>query len=184
MKKISFFIAAVLLLLGSANAQTEMFEKGTQLFKVGIGYTAVGFPIELSYEKGIKDDLFGVEGFDLGVGGYFGYFGYEEEFTFDFDGSRYSWKYTNIIVGARAIGHYQIFDKLDTYSGVMLGYNVAKATFEGDPDLEDLIDDVEVGGFTYSGVVGIRYEFNPKMGAYLEAGFGVANVTGGIAFKF
>lgn len=188
MKKITLFIAALLLLVGSSIAQTGMFDKGTQLFKVGVGYTALGYPIELSYEKGVKTDFAGVKGLNVGLGGYFAYFGYSEDYSFysyvDERMVDYSWGYTNIIVGARAIGHYKFIDNFDTYFGVMLGYNVAKATFDGASYLEDLYESEAVGGFTYSGVVGVRYEFNPKVGAYVEAGYGVANITGGLAIKF
>ncbi|MBI9069557.1 MAG: hypothetical protein JEZ09_19835 [Salinivirgaceae bacterium] len=188
MKKITLFIAALFLLIGSSNAQTGMYDKGTQLFKVGLGYTSLGYPVEVSYEKCIRTDFRGIKGLNVGIGGYFAYFGYSEDFSIaDGTGGSYdfTWGYTNIIVGARAIGHYKFIDNFDTYFGVMLGYNRGKATFDGDKEIEHLIGDPEaVGGFTYSGVVGARYEFNPKLGVYVEAGYGVANITAGLAKKF
>ena len=178
MKKISLLIVAAFLLLGSANAQKSMFQKGTQLFKVGVGYVAEGFPLEVSYEKGFKTDLAGVKGLNLGLGGYLGYYGFTEDFS-NLAGD-YSFKYTYIIVGGRAIAHYQFIENFDTYFGVMLGYNIASVSYDGPGSL----DVPSAGGFTYSGVVGVRYEFNPKMGVYVEAGYGVANVTAGLAVKF
>ena len=187
MKKISLLIVAAFLLLGSANAQKSMFQKGTQLFKVGVGYVEVGFPLEVSYEKGFKDDFAGIKGLNIGLGGYLAYFGYSEDLSFTSGTSNvnYSWKYTNIVIGGRAIGHYSFIDNFDTYFGVMLGYTVGKSTFDGPSEIEDYIgESPAVGAFTYSGVVGVRYEFNPKMGVYVEAGYGVANITAGLAVKF
>ena len=66
----------------------------------------------------------------------------------------------------------------------MLGYNKASAKFEGDEAIKQYIGEVTVGGFIWSGVVGARYEFNKKMGMYVEAGYGIANITAGLAFKF
>jgi hypothetical protein len=190
MKKIAFFMAAATLLVGSVSAQKSMFEKGDQLFKVGIGYAALGFPIEVSYEKGFKEDFAGVKGLDLGLGGYFGYYGWTEDFSvpggYGYSGYSYSWNYRYMIVGGRALAHYKFIDNFDTYFGVMLGYNIAKVTFKGPKEWEEYWDDLTpaAGGFAYSGVVGVRYEFNPKVGAYVEAGYGVANLTAGLAIKF
>lgn len=191
MKKVTLFMAAATLLMGSVSAQKSMFDKGDQLFKVGLGYTSIGFPLEVAYEKGFKEDLGGIKGLNLGLGGYFAYFSYAEDFTIPSysNGSvrnvDYSWKYTNIIIGGRAIGHYQFIDNFDTYFGVMLGYTLGKSSFDGPAEIEDLVgESPAVGAFTYSGVVGVRYEFNPKMGVYVEAGYGVANVTAGLAIKF
>ena len=41
------------------------------------------------------------------------------------DYAGWGWKYSNIIIGARGIFHYPLVDKLDTYTGLLLGYNIA-----------------------------------------------------------
>ncbi len=179
MRKLALIIAAVACFSVSSNAQ-DMFVKGTQLFKLGVGVNSNGTPLDISYEKGIQDDFLGVDGLVLGLGGNLGYYGYKEDFT-NLAGS-FSWKYTNIIVGARALVHYPLIDKLDTYTGVMLGYNVASAKYEG-PNAGSIASP-SVGGIVFGGLVGARYEFSQSLGAYIEAGFGISNVSLGIAYKF
>lgn len=179
MRKFALIMAAVACLCMGAQAQ-GMFEKGTQLFKFGVGVNSFGLPLEASYEKGVKENFLGVDKLVLGLGGHLGYYGYKEEFSM-FSGA-YSWKYTNIILGGRALAHYPFFDKLDTYAGLMLAYNVASVNYTG-PDSGN-IDSPSVGGLVFGGVAGARYEFNPTWGAYVEAGFGVSNFTIGAAYKF
>ena len=175
MKKLALIIAAVAIFSMSSNAQ-DLFKKGTQLFKLGIGVNGDGTPIDVSYEKGVKEDFLGVDGLVLGLGGNFGYYDFS-----NLAGS-YSWKYTNIIVGARALAHYPIIDKLDTYGGVILAYNVASAKYDG-PNAGS-IPTPSVGGFVFGGIAGARYEFSESLGAYIEAGFGISNVSLGLAYKF
>ena len=179
MKKLVLIIAAVACFSVGSNAQ-GMFEKGTQLFKLGIGVNGDGTPIDVSYEKGVKENFLGVDGLVLGLGGNFGYYGNKEDFS-SLAGS-YSWKYTNIIVGARALGHYPLISSLDTYAGVMLGYNIASVKYDG-PNAGS-IPSPSVGGVVFGGVVGARYEFSETLGAYVEAGFGISNVSLGLAYKF
>lgn len=186
MKKLALIIAAVACFSVGSNAQ-GMFEKGTQLFKLGIGVNGDGTPVEVSYEKGFVENFLGVDGMVLGIGGNFGYYGNKEDFsipTYSSNGTvsldNYSWKYTNIIVGARALAHYPIIDKLDTYAGVMLAYNVASVKYVG----AGTMPSPSVGGIVFGGVAGARYEFNETFGAYIEAGFGISNVCLGIAYKF
>jgi len=162
----------------------EMFAKNTQLFHVGIGINSDATPIELSYEKGIKDDLFGVKGLNLGVGGYFNYFGYSSDFAgFSEAGpTTYTWKYSNIVLGGRALAHYKLIDKFDTYAGVMVGYDIFGAKLS--PANSNI--PVTAASFVfYGGVAGVRYEFSPKLGVYLEGGSAsVSNASIGIAYKF
>ena len=179
MRKIALIIAAVACFSMGSYAQ-GMFEKGTQLFKLGVGVNSDGTPLEVSYEKGVKEDFLGVEGLVLGLGGNLGYYGYKEDFS-NLAGS-YSWKYTNIIVGARGLAHYPLIDKLDTYAGLMLAYNVASTKYSG-PNAGSIASP-SVGGFVFGGVAGARYEFSESLGAYIEAGFGISNFTVGLAYKF
>ncbi len=186
MKKIILVCTVLIALVGNSIAgNNKILSKGDKMIKAGIGFTSIGFPIEVAYEQGYLNDLGGVQGLNLGLGGYFAYFGYKENFSYpDSQTGRdipYSWKYTNIIIGGRAIAHYKLIENFDTYFGVMLGYMFQKLTFDGPSDLN--INNPGGGHFSYSGVVGIKYDFNPKFGAYLEAGYGVANVTLGVAMK-
>ena len=161
-----------------------MFAKNTQLIHVGLGINGTAMPIELAYEKGIKDDLFGVKGLNLGVGGYFNYFGSSSDFAgFSATGpTTYTWKYTNIVLGGRALAHYKLIDKLDTYAGVMVGYDIFGAKLSPE---NSAIPATAASFVFYGGVAGIRYEFNPKLGIYLEGGSAsVSNASIGIAYKF
>ena len=201
MRKLVFIIAAFAFISMSSNAQVkktkkavkavkveEMFDKNTQLIHVGVGINGTAMPIELSYEKGIKDDLFGVKGLNLGVGGYFNYFGssitnsYPSYVNGSVVNTSYTWSYTNIVLGGRALAHYKFIDKLDTYAGVMIGYDIFGAKLSPE---NSLIPATGASFIFYGGVVGIRYEFSPKFGVYLEGGSAsVSNASIGIAYKF
>ncbi len=179
MKKLALIVATVACFALSSNAQ-KMFVNGTQLFKVGIGINGHGMPVDVAYERGVMSDFLGVEKLVLGLGAKVGYYGYKEDFA-TMLGS-YSYKYSNIIIGANALAHYPLVEKLDTYAGFLLGYNVAKSTYSG-PGAGSA-NSPSVGGFVFGGVVGARYEFSDSVGAYAEGGFGISNLTLGLAFKF
>ncbi|HAH25425.1 MAG TPA: hypothetical protein DCL77_16985 [Prolixibacteraceae bacterium] len=179
MRKLALIVAAVACFSLGSSAQ-GMFEKGTQLFKLGVGVNGNGTPLDVSYEKGVKEGLFGVDGLVLGLGGNVGYYGYKENFS-NLAGS-YSWKYTDLIIAVKGLAHYKLVEKLDTYGGVMLGYNVASVKYDG-PNAGSM-PSPSVGGVVFGGIVGARYEFNQSFGAYAEAGFGISNLSIGIAYKF
>ena len=178
MKRFILVLAVFAVAVLNTQAQ-DMFEKGTQLFKFGFGVNGVGVPVEVSYEKGIIEDFL-TEGLVLGIGANVGYYGYKEEFP-SIAGS-YSYKYTNMVIAARALGHYSLIDNLDTYAGLVLGYNVASAKYDG-PNA-GLISSPSVGGLVFGGLVGARYEFNPKLGIYAEAGYSISYLNVGLAYKF
>jgi hypothetical protein len=64
----------------------------------------------------------------------------------------------------------------------MLGYNVAKAKYDGVNSA--LVQSPAVGGVVYGGLLGARYEFNQNWGAYLELGYSTSFGNLGIAYKF
>ncbi len=160
-------------------AQANMFSKGDKVANVSIGLGSsiygsgykIGIPpIGASFEYGIKDELFN-EKSSLGVGGYLG-------FTTATWGSYYS--YTNIIVGARGIVHYQLIDNIDTYAGILLGYNIASSKYSG---IGASLGGTSAGGLIYAGFVGARYYFTPKLAAMAELGYGIAILNLGVSFK-
>ena len=177
MRKLALIIAAIAFFSMGSSAQ-GMFEEGTQLFKLGIGLNGNGTPLDVSYEKGVKENFLGVDGLVLGLGGNLSYYGYKEDFSVP--GLNYSWKYTNIVVAARALAHYPLIDKLDTYAGVALGYNVASVKYSG----AGTMPSPSVGGIVFGGLVGARYEFSQSLGAYIEAGSSISNLSLGLAYKF
>lgn len=182
------FLSAVLLvsLFTLPAAAQNSYSKGQQDLHLGIGigstlygsgYHGVIPPISVSYEKGIKDKI--------GVGGYLAY----ASSRYDYAGYDYSWRYSYTILGARAAYHFadHFFKnpKLDTYGGIMLGFNIARAKFHSDDPLinEDLYDAPAAGGFTWSFYAGGRYQFSEKFGAFAELGYGIAYLQAGVRMK-
>lgn len=167
----------------AASGGANTFSKDDKVVNVGIGfgstlysgsrYTNKTPPISGSFELGIKDNLFD-EKSSLGVGGYLGYRGAKME--------EYStgWKYSSIILGVRGAVHYQLVEKLDTYAGIMLGYNIASSSAIG-PSMSG--SSGSAGGVTASLYVGGRYYFADKIAAMVELGYGVAFLNLGVSFK-
>lgn len=161
------------------------FQKGDKIVNAGIGfgnilysgsgYTSKTPPISLSFEMGIKDHLFD-EKSSLGVGGYIGYASAKWEYA------GWGWKYTNFILGVRGVGHYQLINKLDTYTGLMLGYDIIKAKEFGTTFGYNY--SASSSGFIWAWFAGGRYYFTDKFAAMAEIGYGVAYLNLGISYKF
>ncbi len=143
MKKF-FYALAIVAIAGSAQAQdvTPTFSEGDLVFNAGIGigtslysgsyYKSTMPPISISGEYGVADDFL-TEGLTLGVGGYFGIAGskYENFYGYPYR-EKYGWKYTYTVIGVRGSLHYPLVEKLDTYAGLMLGYNIVSMKEFGD----------------------------------------------------
>ncbi len=84
----------------------------------------------------------------------------------------YGWNYSSIIVGARAALHYQFIDMLDTYTGLMLGYNVVSSKSFG--DFGGVTTSAAGSGIAYSWFLGGRYYFSDNFAGMLELGYGIA----------
>lgn len=182
MKKI---IVVLLLALGATAtfAQTNTFSKNDQIVNVGIGLgNAIygsGFtnkipPISASYEIGIIDNLFDAKS-SIGVGGYFG-----------FTGAKYEWnnggivggyKYKSFVLGPRGYFHYQLIENLDTYAGLMLGYNIVHSTEYG----SQTNSAAEASSFNWSCFIGARYYLSRNFAAMIEFGHGVSYINLGVA---
>jgi len=153
------------------------FAKGDKVVNLGIGvgrsysagYKSSILPISGSFEYGVKDHLFDDKS-SLGVGAYLGY---AQDKLSLIDNS---WKVSHTIVGVRGGLHYQLVDKLDTYAGLMLGYNVVSVSSSG--------SGISGSGFDWSIYVGGRYYFTESIGAFAEIGYGIAAVQLGVALKF
>lgn len=96
----------------------------------------------------------------------------------------YGWKDSYFILGARTTYAYNLFSSKKTvpYVSAMLGYNLAKSSFFGDDIFNDGYASA-VGGFTYSGSIGLRHMFNNKTGAFAELGYGIAYLSLGASLK-
>jgi hypothetical protein len=184
MKRVLIPAIAMLIAVVSAHAQ-EVFKKGDLVFNAGVGinnsiYSGTGYsntipPISISGEYGIKDNLIMGKNGSIGVGGYLGYTSAKHTVI-----NNYGFDYSSFIIGARGAFHYEFVKKLDTYAGVMLGYNIVSSDVFG----------TETGGasasasaFEYSLFLGGRYWFSSNFGAFAEVGYGITNFSVGLSLK-
>jgi len=184
MKRILMIVTALILAVPLIQAQESMFNKGDKVVNLGIGigntlyrgtyYTSGVPPISFSYEQGVADEIL-----EKGVIGVLGYVGYT---SYKYDYLGWGYKYSNILVGAGGMFHYPLIDKLDTYAGVLLGYNISSATEFGTSIGWDY--SATSGGFVFSGFVGARYYFTEQFAAFAQVGYGVAYLTLGVSIKF
>ncbi|MDR0371057.1 MAG: hypothetical protein LBH80_04300 [Prevotellaceae bacterium] len=174
MKKIIFGL--FLLFSFSAASQAQVFSQGDKVVNVGIGfgsylggsgYSIIIPPLAGSFEYGIVDGLINGNA-SIGVGGYLGF---ASEKTFD-------WHYNYFILGARGAFHYQFVDKLDTYAGLILGYNITSSSGSGIG-----VNNNSLSGFAYSTFVGARYYFTESIAAFAEIGYGISILQLGVAIK-
>ena len=190
-KKIKIVLAAILLAsvtMFSNQAKAEVFGEGTNILHLGVGFGSPYYysgstssipPVHASFEHGITENI--------GIGGLVGY----TSATWDagslgsLSNYSYKWKFTYVIVGLRGIYHFINTDKGDLYGGVMLGYNVASASFSStDPNVNNsLYVAPSVGGLAFSGFVGGRYMFSEKIGGFAELGYNIAWISVGLTIK-
>ncbi|MDX1364542.1 hypothetical protein [Arenibacter latericius] len=174
MKKSFVYVVIALFITSFANGQE--FKQGTSVINVGFGlggsYNTVESlsqrpSISASYEYGMWD----VPGPGVvSLGGYLGHKSYK------FDNND-KWNYT--ILGVRGAYHYNglEIDDLDVYGGAMLSYNMLS------------YDNTYYAAGTYGNELGIsafiggRWYFTDNFGAYAELGFGVANLSIGVALR-
>jgi hypothetical protein len=187
MKKVLAFSVVLLFSLPAIKGQENMFDLGDKVISVGLGigntlyiggagYSTMVPPLSLTFEQAVVDDIF--EKGVLGVVGSFGYTAYK--YRYNMDNQDWGWDYHNIILGAGAILHYPLIDRLDTYLGAMLGYNLTTIAEYGDTG--DNIAD-SAGGFVFAGFVGARYYFTEQFAAFAQLGYGVAYLTLGVSIR-
>ena len=177
MKKILLSMSLLLIAMTSLNAQA--IYKGDKVVTLGIGlssyYTGDGYnssfiPLNASFEYCVVDNL--IDGnAAIGVGGYLGYAADQWK--------AYDIKRSHTIFGAKGYFHYNFARDLDTYGGLMLGYNVINTTTSSTHPYTG-----KSSGVTYSLFLGARYYFADNIGAFLELGYGVAALELGVAFRF
>lgn len=185
MKKLLLMFVVACFALTQLIAQEPTFVKGDKALNIGIGlgstlYSGTYYksqipPISASLEFGVVDNI--IEKGVIGVGPYIGYSSYKYEY------SGWGWKYTNIIIGARGNFHYPLVNKLDTYTGLLLGYNVASSKEFGDA-VPGWDYSYSAGGIAWSWFIGGRYYFKETFAVMAELGYGIAYLNLGIALKF
>lgn len=186
MKKvlITLFVALMALHL---SAQDNLLTKGEKVLNLSIGLgtgalysagTSSLPPVSASFEVGVKDDVLDVG--SIGIGGYLGYTAYKVDYSWF--GGNYGWKYSNLIIGARGLLHYPLVEKLDTYGGLMLGYNIVSAKEYG--DFTNTWPNATSSYVIFSPFIGGRYYFSENFAALAELGYGIAYLNLGVALKF
>jgi len=187
MKKNLFLTLAICAIVGvTASAQQPTFWNKDNVVNIGVGlggnlYSGSYYSgasrlpfISASFEHCLLDNLFDSKS-SLGIGGILGYT------QAKWDGDYWGYKSSNIIIGARGALHYALVDKLDTYAGFTLGYNIVswKWTGTGHGDSGSAKSNV-----TYGFYAGARYYFTDAIGAFAEVGYGYTILTLGLSFKF
>jgi len=187
MKKVVITLFAAFLAF-NLSAQDNMFTKGEKVLNLGIGfgggyyssyssgYSKIPF-LSAAVDVGIIDGVLDVG--SVGVGGYIGYSSAKWE-----SGYNYGWKESNFIIGPRGTFHYPLVDKLDTYAGILLGYQSVSWKETGDWGIYTGYAGGS-SGIYFSGFVRARYYFTESLAVMLELGSGglaLANV--GVSFKF
>ncbi|MCB2376335.1 hypothetical protein LGH70_01990 [Hymenobacter sp. BT635] len=173
----------------STNAAGELFQKGSTVANLGIG-VGLGYgyygtikstpAMSLSVERGIVE---GVGPGTIGIGGLVGYKAYH----YDYPGSSYKSKWTNIIVSARGTYHYNVLQnaKLDTYGGISLGVRIQKWSDSYYDDVPELKGYNASSAYLTTGVfVGARYFFTNNIGAFTELGYDMNYLKLGVSAKF
>ncbi len=186
MKKILLLLACGIFGFTQLSAQESTFNKGDKVLNLGFGlgstlYSGSYFksqipPISASLDIGIVDGI--AEKGVIGIGPYLGYSSYKYDYL------QSGWKTSNIIIGARGNFHYPLVDKLDTYVGLLLGYNISSSKAFGIPGLGYENFHANSSGLVYSGFIGGRYYFSDSFAAMLELGYGITYLNIGVALKF
>ncbi|MCB0795331.1 MAG: hypothetical protein KDB88_11395 [Flavobacteriales bacterium] len=192
-----FILVPALCALFTLNSAGQSFQGGDNNVGLGLGiggfyavassYTAVSPVLSLQYDRGTDIPVGpGV----LGIGGYFAfkqlrYFSENPTFTYD-------QRWTYIMFGVRGTYHWNSWhgnDRLDTYAGVGLGYNVV--SYKDRSVYDDNVSRSVYGLSSAAGssprgslFAGVRYYFTESIGVYAEAGMDVAFLTGGVTFQF
>jgi hypothetical protein len=166
-------------------AQESQFNEGDKVLNLGIGlgstfaigryYTTQVPPVSASLEFGFMDNLLDVEGLNLGLGGYVGYTSYKYEVPV----WNWGWQYTSLIIGARGVLHYPLVEKLDTYSGLMLGFNLRTSKDFGTGSTGSAAG----SGIASAWFAGGRYYFTDNLAGMVEIGYGIAYLNLGVALK-
>jgi hypothetical protein len=179
----------LILLIGCSSltqifSQELTFKKGDKVLDFGPGIGSdlysryryeVGLPLlSSSFEVGVKDGI--IEKGTIGVGGYIGYTTYKEVIN------NWGYNYKNILIGTRGTFHYPIVNKLDTYTGIVLGFNISSSKEFG-VSSEDYFRATS-GGLVYSWFVGGRYYFSNYFGVMAELGIGITYFKTGVALRF
>lgn len=189
--KVKNLLLTTVFVFGFLFAKSQIVSEGDKILNLGLGlgtnlysgsyYSGTFPPLSASLEVVVNDDLFSDGKGALGVGGYLGYSGFKSEYHYTSD--YYGWKYSNIIVGPRGYVHYNFLDKLDTYTGILIGYWISSSKSYGTDAFINDIDNGNYGGLAWSWFIGGRYYFNDNLAIMMELGYGISYLNVGVAFS-
>ncbi|MDA3879493.1 MAG: hypothetical protein PF436_03820 [Prolixibacteraceae bacterium] len=149
MKKFIIIIVAVFLMFNVAMAQEQLFLKHDKNLNIGMGF--LNHPvISATLDYGIIDDVFDYG--TIGAGPYAG-FGFSATHTY-------------LHAGARGTFHYPLIEKIDTYVGLGVGFNLGIET------KEKMI-------WHPNFVIGANFPINDDITLYGELGTGVSYLAFG-----
>jgi len=187
MRKVILFVTVLIISFSTGvyakqdfTSYSPAFKDGDLALQAGLGLHPAG-----TYGDMVVPPLFvgvdwahSIADLPLSFGGIFGYAHSEEKFSsFGYD---WTFSYNYYIVGARAAYHADLGVKnLDSYAGLMLGYNFVSAKIEG-----DTFGDVSADGnyLLFGGYLGARYFFTDNLAAFCELGFGIGILSFGATF--
>lgn len=184
MRKLIAICIAITSLLFFSNNTIAQFDEPTPHFaegqidvNVGLGlfrtfYTGLNTsipPISISGEYGVSQNI--------GIGGYIGYTSAKQSFT------SLDVKYNFTIIGLRGSYHVHIIDELDTYGGIMIGYNRVNANYKDEDPFFIGFDPSASSDVYWSAYLGARYPFSDDLSAFGEIGYGIAWLNLGVSFK-
>lgn len=172
MRKI-YLLLVLSLVIFSFSAQSQTFEKGDFGVNGGIGLGFRGFPVEFSATYGIVDNLFNVDGLTMSIGGYAAFsMSYSLVYSYPYTYSDFK---TRFIPAVRVLAHYSFFDNFEVYGGPAIGY-----TF----NYSNQIATENIDYPYFSGIAGAKYYFTDHFGVYVEAGYSIGYLMGGVTYKF
>lgn len=149
-----FLLSLVAICFLGIGAQAQGIKKGQIVGSARLGFGGGGFPISVSGDYGLMNNL--IDGNDaISVGGQVGMLMWKD-----------AWDDSHVmfLLAGRANYHYQFLDNLDTYAGLQIG--------------------LYSGGLGFGFDLGARYYFNDKFAATLEfGGCGFTGVSAGISMK-
>ncbi|MBN1598135.1 MAG: hypothetical protein JW894_07560 [Bacteroidales bacterium] len=184
-------IAVFLLSLFNIKTNAQSFEKGDVDLNLQIGfgttwyygsYYKASLPfISVAGDYAMRDDWGpGV----FGIGGLIGVSTYKYEYYWYGYGD-YGWKETHFVIAPRATYHYQFFDKLDTYAGIISGIKIVSEKAYGDWYAGYEPESNAGAHFVFSAFAGVKYYFAKNISVMSEIYvYDIALFNIGIGFKF
>ncbi|MGD0591391.1 MAG: outer membrane beta-barrel protein [Bacteroidota bacterium] len=182
MKRI-LLLSVLVVFIASMSFGQMAYNKGDQVINIGLGLGGFagayggssGIAITGGYEYGVTENI--------SLGGVLGYSSSSDDYI---DGT---YKYTYFLIGARGAYHLDLFHnpKIDTYGGILLGYNIVSSSWTYNGGYGDIFGSyspsasasyLEIGIF-----IGGRYYFDPHWAVQAELGYGLGILNIGIAYK-